>query len=350
MNKRRGIVAAVAALAAALTGCSSSGSPASASGTTSGSAVGGKAVRVAFFNPAVTAYTTANQEGVKAAVEKLGGKLTVFDGAFDANKQLAQMQDAIASKQYDAFIVMPLNGTLLAKPAQEAIAAGIKVVADWNDLGTELDSIAPQVQGISSVVANKMGKDGQGQHLGEQIVAACAGIDPCNAVYMPGAFSQASEQVRLEAAKATVAKHGNIKLTVSADGKYSNSTAQTVATNELLAHPDTKVFATTDDGMLLGILAAVKDAGKTGKVALIGAGASKRVVSLIRQGQVTSSLVLLPVSEGAKSGENAVLAVQGKTVPTSIDSVSLSPIGPVATKESLGTAAGLKFTGEFDAS
>lgn len=348
MHKRTGTLAAVAALAAAaLTGCSGTGGAASPTASSSGGA--GKPVRVAFFNPAVTAYTTANQEGVKAAVEKLGGKLTVFDGTFDANKQLAQMQDAIASKLYDAFVVMPLNGALLAKPTEEAIAAGIKVVADWTDLGAQLDSIAPQVTGISAVVANKMGTNGQGQRLGEQIVEACVGVNPCDAVYMPGAFSQATEQVRIEAAKAVVAKYPNIKLKVSADGKYSNSTAQSVAASELLAKPNIKAFATTDDGMLLGILAAVKDAGKSGKVALIGAGASKQVIALIRQGVVTSSLVLLPYSEGAKAGEYAVLAAQGKTVPASTDTVSLSTIGPVATKTSLSTAEGQRFTGEFSA-
>lgn len=350
MRRHRWFVAAVAGLAVTvLAGCSDSASTSTGADATS-SPVAGKKIRVAFFNPAVTAYTTANQDGVKAAVAKLGGELTVFDGQFDANKQLAQMQDAIATKQYDAFVVMPLNGALLAKPAAEAIAAGIKVVADWTDLGPELDSIAPQVTGISAVVGNKMGTDGQGQRLGEQIVAGCAGIDPCHAVYMPGVFSQATEQIRLDTAKTVVAQHSNIKLTVSADGKYSHSTAQSVATNSLLADPEIDVFATTDDSMLLGIVASVKDAGKTGKIALIGAGASKQVIALIRQGVVTSTLVLLPYSEGAKAAEYAILAAQGKTVPVSTDTVSLSPIGPIANKESLSTADGLTFTGEFDAS
>src|SRR5262249_22142354 len=73
-------------------------------------------------------YGQAYTNGAKAEAAKLGIKIDAFDGNNDPQTQLTQLQNAIASKKYNAFIVVPVDskGTcnLLTKTAP---AAGIVV-------------------------------------------------------------------------------------------------------------------------------------------------------------------------------------------------------------------------------
>src|SRR6185436_2797387 len=149
-------------------------------GVSSGSSQ--KTVRLAFFNPIVANALTASQyRGIKLSAGKAHATVTQFDAGFDQNKQIKQIQDAIVAKKYDAFVITPVNGAVLVKPTEDAIKAGIKVVAIFNDIGPDLDSIKPQVKGISSVIGQRLSINGQ--LIGQWIVNACGNKNPCNAAY-----------------------------------------------------------------------------------------------------------------------------------------------------------------------
>lgn len=339
------MVAAVLAVTA-LAGCASAegGDGAAGSGSPSASQA---SVRVAFFNPiAANAYTAATLVGVKDSIEEYGATLTVFDAAGDQNKQVSQMRDAIASGAYDAFVVMPLNGAVLVKPTEEAIAAGIKVVANWNNIGPDLNSIEPQVEGLSAVVGNKLGD--VGTLLGQWAVKACEGINPCEVAYIPGTFAQATEKLRLDAAVAEMEKVPGISVKLSADGEYQAGPAQAATTDVLLANPGLDVIVTPADQMMLGVVAALKEADKLGQIKLIGGATTKQGVALVRDGTVLADTVMLPESEGRESTKLAILAARGEEVPRSVNMLDLSPIGPVATLETLSTPAGKDFFGEYE--
>lgn len=305
-----------------------------------------KRVRLAFFNPlAANAFTAAVFKGIKQQAAKMNASVTQFDAAFDQNKQLSQMEDAIVTKKFDAFIVLPVNGAVLVKPTEEAIKAGIKVVAVFNGIGPDLDSIKPQVKGMTAVIGQRLSVNGR--LLGDLIVKACGGKDPCRAAYMPGSFKQATEKIRLDALKAVVGRYKNIKLIASAEGGYLADPAFKAATDVLQANPDIDVFATSGDQMMTGIIQAVKNAGLLGKIKLIGNGTTIEGVRWVRQGIVFGDPVALPLSEGLEGARIAILAARGRRVPSSIDELKLSPIGPVATKESLSTPAGRRFRGQY---
>jgi ABC-type sugar transport system substrate-binding protein len=90
--------------------------------------------------------------------------------------------------------------------------------------------------------------------------------------------------------------------------------------------------------MAFGMEQAIKAAGLQGKVEIIGNGASAVGVSAVKAGRWHSTVVLLPHTEGRIATEYVVRAARGATgLPTSIDVERLSPIGPVATKATVGT-------------
>lgn len=312
----------------------------------SGSAAEAKPVRLAFFNAVgANAYTASVYSAIKAEAKKRGATVTAFDAAFDQNKQISQMQDAIVSKKFDAFIVLPVNGAVLAQPAQQAGQAGIKVVSVFNNIGPDLDSITPQVAGVVSVIGSRLSVNGT--LLGNLIVSACARKNPCNVAYMPGSFKQATEKIRLDALKSVVKKRSSIKLKASAEGGYLADPALKAATDLLQANPNIDVFATSGDQMMTGIIQAVKNAGLLGKVKLIGNGTTIEGVTWVRQRIVFGDPVALPYSEGQQGAKIAIAAARGEKVPASVNSIKLSPIGPTATEKSLGTKAGKAFKGQY---
>ena len=65
-------------------------------------------LKIAMFMPAVnTSYLQANIKGAQDEAAKVGATISVFDAKFDPMNQLNQMQNAIQTKQYNAFLVFP---------------------------------------------------------------------------------------------------------------------------------------------------------------------------------------------------------------------------------------------------
>lgn len=316
---------------------------------TAGSSAGGtrqQTVRLAFFNPIVAnAFTASQYRGIQATAKRMGATVTQFDAGFDQNKQISQIQDAIVSKKFDAFVITPVNGAVLVQPTEQAIAAGIKVVSIFNDIGPKLDSIKRQVKGISSVIGQRLSVNGA--YLGRWIVKACGTRNPCNVAYMPGSFKQATELIRLHALQKIVNSHPNIKMVQTAEGGYTAAPALKAASDVLTAHPDLNVFATSGDQMMTGILQAVKNAGLSGKIKLIGNGTTIEGVSWVRKGLVLADPVALPYTEGVLGTRYAIMAARGKKVPASVNELMSSPVGPIATKATLSTKKGKSFKGQY---
>ena len=328
-----GAVIAIAAIAALLSAGVSSGSSR-------------KQVRVAFFNPIVAnAFTASQYRGIQKSVKAMGATVTQFDAGFDQNKQISEIQDAIVSKKFDAFVITPVNGAVLVAPTEQAIKAGIKVVAIFNDIGPDLDSIKPQVPGISSVIGQRLSLNGQ--YIADWMVKGCANKNPCNAAYMPGSFKQGTEIIRLNALNKVLKAHPNIHTVQSAEGGYTAAPALKAATDVLTAHPNLDVFATSGDQMMTGIIQAVKNAGLSGKIKLVGNGTTIEGVNWVRQGIVLADPVGVPYTEGVLGAKYAIMAANGQKVPSSVNELAASPVGPVATKATLSTAKGKSFKGQY---
>src|SRR5262249_61586043 len=97
-------------------------------------------------------YGAPRRAAAKAVAKSHGAKVTVFDAANDPKKQLAELQTAASSKQYQAIIVQPIFGPQLTSAVQSAIKSGIKVVNMDQNLGTNTGSVAPPIKGLSGTV------------------------------------------------------------------------------------------------------------------------------------------------------------------------------------------------------
>jgi ribose transport system substrate-binding protein len=147
-----------------------------------GSSAGGdsttKVKKVAFFGFAsANSFAQATYAGVKEEAAKHNVEVKFFDPNFDSAKQVSQIQNAVTSGQYQAFVVQANDGNAVVPPIREAIDAGITVVGEFTPIGTKYDTIEPQVPGMIFVGEPPTEN---GTALGEMGVDACKGVDPCN--------------------------------------------------------------------------------------------------------------------------------------------------------------------------
>lgn len=80
-----------------------------------------------------------NAEGiVESLIRRAGGDYITFDAGMDAEKQIAYVEDLIATKHPDAIIMMPVDEHMLAPVCEQAMEAGIDVYVWGFDLVTEV--------------------------------------------------------------------------------------------------------------------------------------------------------------------------------------------------------------------
>jgi ribose transport system substrate-binding protein len=334
MFKRCVVAAALVLSAGAFAAC---GSDDEGGGGESAAEDGGtKVEKIAFFGFAsANSFAQATFSGVKEEAAKHGVEVKFFDPNFDSAKQVSQIQNAITSGEYQAFIVQANDGNAVVPPIREAIEEGITVVGEFTPIGTKYDTIEPQVPGLIFVGEPPTEN---GTALGELGVDACADMDPCNVAYLEGFKALPLDNARTEAVKAALASAPNVKLVASVEGGYTQDTGLKAAQNVLQAHPDVNVMIGSSQA-IAGAEQAVKDAGA--KVKLIGNGGSRQAVAAVKSGRWFATYVIAEKSAGAKATELAIKKAEGGEVPASFDTRQLQE--PKGTKESLGD-----FEGQYD--
>lgn len=282
-------------------------------------------VSIALFHPVLgNSYTKAVSDGATAVAEEMGGTVDVFgaDPAYDAVAQSNQIQDAITAGRYDAFIIYAVDGNAVVPDVEDAIEAGITVIAVDVVIGPDARTYEPYGDVVSYI--GRTGID-HGTFLGEMIVMACEGVDPCKVGYLNGAQALTIDQDRVEALTAVIAEHPNIEIVANQEAFYLEDTGLEVTQNMLQANPDINVLATSGDQMMLGAEQAVMDAGLEGQVKLIGNGTGQQGYDAIKEGRFFADYADIPYTMGEIGAEFAINAVHGEQVPASVKLFEESP-------------------------
>jgi len=85
------------------------------------------------------------------------------------------------------------------------------------------------------------------------------------------------------------------------------------------AHPDLKGFFGANEGSIIGVLNAAKELGKEGDLVIIGYDSGQQQMDAIRSGVEAGAITQDPIGIGYKCVEAAVKALNGETLPTTID-------------------------------
>lgn len=323
---------AAAGMLVAATGCSAQSTNAddSAGGDASGP-------RIALFMQAlISPYSQTEVRGAQDAVDAAGGTLDVFDGNYSGDEQLKQIQDALATGNYDGFIVEANDSLAVVPGVEEAADSGIPTVAAYSPIGPDLTEPEPQINGVVATVWHP--NVGDGEALAEMAVQACEtnhpDADPCKVAHISGGNTQISEVIKLKAFTQVLEDAPiNIELVAQQEGNWDVGESRNAAANILQANPDLDVLVASGDQMLIGGEQGVEDSGKAGQVSLIGVGASEEGVERVRAGSWFGTTVFLPYDAGRLYAETLLEYLEnGEVASTVVDVLDHSTVGRVYTQ------------------
>ena len=273
-------------------------------------------LKIAMFMPAVnTSYLQANIKGAQDEAAKVGATISVFDAKFDPMNQLNQMQNAIQTKQYNAFIVFPLAGQVICKVAtEEAPKAGILV-----------SSYHFSLCNTTFEVDEKQWAPGTLQYVGgassypvflnyvTEIIKANPG--PQKVGILTG-LELADDTLRIKRVTDELkTKYSQFEVVDNQHTDYTIPDAQKHAQNMIQSHPDISIIITTYSNITRAAVNALEQAGKAGRVKIYDFGGTSWSKKAIESGQVVATVPFYAYTAAAVAVRNLALARQGKEVP-----------------------------------
>lgn len=365
---RPGALVGAAGLAAALTlaGCSSASQPGSAKSTSTsrttsapsstsasssgtattaasggGGSTSGKTLQIAYLSFAVTnSYDAPMLAAAKKAAAAGNAKLTVFDAKNSPSTQHNQFQDVISSGKYQGVITQPIVSTTLIDLTKQAIAKGIKVVNIDQILGTSLSTANPQVPGLSANVTFVPTE--MGTKLGDLTVKACASkhLNPCKVAYLYDVKASSLDGA-IHGAFTKATAGSPVKVVAEGQSFFTPTGGLKAVQNILTAHPDINAIAGSDQG-IEGAVQAIKSAGDTGKVLLIGYGGSAAGLQGVKAGTWYGTVMQDPAAEGRIGVQDLIKALRTGKSFGAVNPLSSLPDKGVVTKANVS-----KFTPQW---
>jgi ABC-type sugar transport system substrate-binding protein len=325
MRRRTIAVATAVALAAALAACGSSNDNSTGTGGAStASATGsGQTVKLGLIMKfPVDFYLAMKSAGQKWDASTPGATVTIGIGhsATDDQGEIDLIQSMV-TQGVKGIAITPTSPAVI--PALDAaVAKGVKVVLIDNDL--------PDWSKKASVVATDNLKGGQlaGQFLAKQLkqgatIAVLQGV--------PGVPALDDRVKGMEQALGS----SGIKIVGKAPTDCDQNKGVTAAADLLSAHPEVDAIYGACGPPMLGAIQAAKKAKRGSDLTLVGFDALPDEVKQIQAGTETASVAQFPAKMGELGMSTLLKAVQGQSVPGSVDTGTA-----VVTKDNASQFAG----------
>ncbi len=308
MEKR--FIAVLFAMAVLAVGCNKPST--SSSGTASESAApaaggGGKTIDVSIQDMEAQFYQTM-VAGMQSEAAKYGYTLHVVDASRDNAKQQSQVEDFIAQKA-DAIVLTPYDSQAIGSAIVEANKAKIPVFT------ADIASTAKEGTVIAHVASNNVQGGAEAGKL------MCAGLpNHAGSVAVIDQPEVTSVQDRVKGFKEALAQNcPSAKIVADISGGGERAKASSVMEDLLQSHKDLKgVFGINDDSAL-GAVTAIKAAGLTGKVVVVGYDATPEARTAIKNGEMYGDAIQHPDEIGKLTIDTIHDYFSGKTPPKKVD-------------------------------
>jgi ribose transport system substrate-binding protein len=321
-----GITAIVAATA--LAACSSSSS--TSSGSTSASSSASAAGKTVVYIPGLTGNPFYTSVGCGASTEAamLGVKFSVQGASTFSVPLQTQVLDSVVAGKPAAIMISITDPVAMFAPLERAKAAGIKIIMIDGDL-TDKSVAVTDIQS-NDITGGMLAADALGKLVGTRKGQVLI-IDNATGSIISGdrAMGFVNE---------LKAKYPNITVLNTQYSNNSTSTAASIARTAASTNPNLVGIYTLETDNTEGAITGIREAGKTGKVYLVGYDTSDPIVAGLQNGAVNADIVQFPYGEGMVGIQSAVNAIEGKPVPRD------QTVGfVVATPSNVNTAAVQKY-------
>ncbi|GAA0426389.1 sugar ABC transporter substrate-binding protein [Leifsonia naganoensis] len=247
------------------------------------------------------------RDGFESEAKKLGVKYQTFavNDESSITEQLDKAQSAL-NQGCSAILASPISATALDTVFKAALAKGVPAIVLNDAQGTVpgVVYVGPDAETIGETAAD---------YIAKQLP------DGGKVAQIEGDPGSSNALNRGKGFKAGIEKNPNLDLVASQTAKWDTNQAQTIANAMLTANPDIKAFYSQNDGMGLGVQAAIDAKGLTGKVMLVGTDGIPQAKKLINDGTYTATVSERPTTEGETGVKVALWLLDGKTVPAWVD-------------------------------
>jgi ribose transport system substrate-binding protein len=247
------------------------------------------------------------QDGAKAHQKDHAAEYTLIaNGIKDETDTAAQIKivQQMLVEKVDAIVIAPADSKALVPVLKEAADKGVIVV----NIDNKLDDAALKEKGFVVPFVgpdNRKGAKLVGDYLAKQLKAGDkVGI-------LEGVSTTFNAQQRTagfqDAMKAVGAQVVGVQ-----SGQWEMDKGNTVASAMLREHPDLKALLCGNDNMALGAVAAVKIAGKTGKVLVVGYDNISAIKPMLDDGRVLATADQFAAKQAVFGIETALKAIKEK--------------------------------------
>lgn len=262
--------------------------------------------------------------GVRAEAKKLGAKVTTEGPAkFDATLQ-RPILEAVVAKKPDAILIAPNDVKAMQKPLEAAKKAGIEIVL----VDTTVNNPKFAVSEISS---NNLAGGEQAFKAVEQLVPGGGKVMAMGV--RPGiSTTDARDKGFSDAVKASGSKYTFVSQEYSENEPAIAAQKMTAA---LAKNPDIKAVFASNLFSAQGVATAIKQAGKEGKIVIIGFDAGPDQVKALKDGTVQALIAQQPYDIGVQGVQQAVAKLKGEPTEKKITTGFT-----ILTKKNVDTKAG----------
>lgn len=266
------------ATSSATSSAATSSAPSPSTGGGGGAAAGGEIdlITVDQSNP----FWKAEAATAVAEIKKLGYTSNVSQHLNDPTKQ-TQLIDAAIQKKVKAIILDPAGAKESVGAVQKATSAGIPVFL----VNAE---IAQQGIAKTQIVSN----NAQGAVLGATEWAKQ--VKSGEYVELYGQPTDNNAKIRSDGYAQTLAQYPDLKKVDQQTANWDRAQGKTKMETMLKAHPNITGVIAGNDEMALGAVEAIKQAGKAGKIKVLGFDGSQDAVDAVTSGDLVAT-VLQPI-------------------------------------------------------
>jgi len=272
-------VAVAASTALSLAACNRSSPSAEAGAGTTTSAT---LVISTLNNP----FFVSVADGAKAKAKALGAKIDV-QNANNADQASLDLSSTALSKKPSVLIIDPVSSASGGSIVSQANSAGVPVVAfDRMPQGGDLKAFI----GYDAIQAGKNGAKALGEAVGGK----------GKVVEIQGIMGTSVAQERSKGFESGIKAFPGISVVATQPAEFDRGKALDVMTNVLQSHRDIVGVYAANDEMAMGVIAALKAAGLSGKVKVVGNDGIADAVKAIKDGSLYATNAESPFALGSE--------------------------------------------------
>jgi len=257
----------------------------------------------------INPYFVAMEPVAKAEAKKLGVNLVYEAGKYDGDTatQISQIQDLVTSGA-KAIVLIPSVSAAIVPAVKAAEAKGVTIIA--LDTATDPQSATTAFYATDNYEAGVLNGLWARKVFGGKTakIALLEGT--------PGS------EVNTDRMGGFLAGFGvNAKQYVVGDQVTNGAQGpgQTAMENILTAHPDVNLVWAINEPAALGAAVAIKAKGLAGKIKIVAMDGGCRGIKAVQDGTISTDVMQFPAKMAKFGVDNAVLAAQGKTISSFID-------------------------------